>query len=309
MMATPPPTNWTKPPCWCRPTQLVLPIVGCLNNGDSATLQFSLTADQGITDPPVNATATLGMYNSLAGGSGVMLTAAIDLSDNNGVNGIDEALDGVTTQVLDPAAPVIAFTKVGSDDNGGTLEAGEIVTFSIVATNSGSAPAQNVTVTDTVPTTNVTFVPGSESAVPAAVTVAEAGGVITATVGSLAVGTPVTITFQVQVDAPIAAGQLITNQATLAADGGYGTDSDDPATPAADDPTIITVDSANDTDGDGVPNADDSDPNDPSVCSDADMDGCEDCALAMVFDPANDGVDTDHGRPVRYRRNGRRHRS
>ena len=36
-----------------------------------------------------------------------------------------------------------------------------------------------------------------------------------------------------------------------------------------------------DSDGDGVPDASDSDPNDPTVCSDNDGDGCDD--LLQVF--------------------------
>ncbi len=42
-----------------------------------------------------------------------------------------------------------------------------------------------------------------------------------------------------------------------------------------------------DTDGDGVPDASDPAPDDPNVCGDSDLDGCDDCA-GGTYDPAND---------------------
>ncbi len=47
-----------------------------------------------------------------------------------------------------------------------------------------------------------------------------------------------------------------------------------------------------DDDNDGALDADDSDDADPTVCSDSDVDGCEDCSSG-AFDLANDGTDTD----------------
>ena len=81
---------------------------------------------------------------------------------------------------------------------------------------------------------------------------------------------------------------------------------DDPAndgTDADSDGTCDLTDTCVDADGDGLGNgtagnsgcADvttDSDDSDPSVCSDIDQDGCDDCAGAP-WDPANDGIDTD----------------
>ncbi len=55
-----------------------------------------------------------------------------------------------------------------------------------------------------------------------------------------------------------------------------------------------------DDDNDGVPDGPDFDPTDPNTCLDADLDGCDDCAIGVDGfgplsddDPNNDGVDTD----------------
>ncbi len=48
-----------------------------------------------------------------------------------------------------------------------------------------------------------------------------------------------------------------------------------------------------DDDGDGVLDDQDSDPLDPNVCSDVDGDGCDDCAVAGMQAPNNDGLDSD----------------
>jgi hypothetical protein len=48
-----------------------------------------------------------------------------------------------------------------------------------------------------------------------------------------------------------------------------------------------------DDDGDGVDDADDADPLDGNVCSDTDLDGCDDCSAGGGADTDNDGTDTD----------------
>jgi uncharacterized repeat protein (TIGR01451 family) len=48
-----------------------------------------------------------------------------------------------------------------------------------------------------------------------------------------------------------------------------------------------------DDDGDGVPDGSDDDPLDPTACRDVDHDTCDDCAVAGIAAPANDGLDTD----------------
>ena len=47
-----------------------------------------------------------------------------------------------------------------------------------------------------------------------------------------------------------------------------------------------------DDDNDGVEDSDDSDSNNPFICSDIDLDSCDDCSSG-VYDPVNDGEDLD----------------
>ena len=54
----------------------------------------------------------------------------------------------------------------------------------------------------------------------------------------------------------------------------------------------VTAPGGVDTDGDSVPDAEDSAPNDPFVCRDVDSDSCDDCSSGTDA-PANDGTDTD----------------
>ncbi|MEM1028761.1 MAG: OmpA family protein [Myxococcota bacterium] len=274
------------------PDTLVLPIVGCLAPGATAAIDFAATANAGIGTTPVSLSATLGGYNTLPGGAGTNLTPLTDVFSNDGDGAVDEGDDGTVVLALDPVAPDLAFTKTAVDDNGGTLEAGELVTFTLAVQNSGDGAANNVVITDTLPTTNATFVGASATASQG--TVGEAAGVLTANLGTVAAGTTATVTFQVQVDSPIAAGETITNQGQLAADQGYGgLVSDDPTTGAPNDATVVTVDSVNDIDGDGVPASEDPNDNDPNVCGDSDNDTCDDCATTGQFDPDNDGTDSD----------------
>ena len=56
-------------------------------------------------------------------------------------------------------------------------------------------------------------------------------------------------------------------------------------------PTKRVLAAASRHDGDGVIDGEDDDPNDPTVCSDTDTDGCDDCY--GTYDPANDDTDSD----------------
>jgi hypothetical protein len=67
-------------------------------------------------------------------------------------------------------APVITATKVDSfpdPDGDGKVSPGQTITYSVTITNTGSAPATNVTLTDTVDP-NTTIVPGSPDSTPIA---------------------------------------------------------------------------------------------------------------------------------------------
>ena len=55
----------------------------------------------------------------------------------------------------------------------------------------------------------------------------------------------------------------------------------------------LCADIDDDDDGDGVLDINDGDPNDPNACEDSDGDSCDDCAVAAMSEPNNDGTDTD----------------
>ena len=55
---------------------------------------------------------------------------------------------------------------------------------------------------------------------------------------------------------------------------------------------ILGEDNTIDSDNDGVYDEEDIDPNNPNICSDIDLDSCDDCAFGS-FDPLNDGYDPD----------------
>lgn len=78
--------------------------------------------------------------------------------------------------------------------------------------------------------------------------------------------------------------------ANTGADGSGGNTANDGLDTDAD----MTCDTGDtDDDGDGVDDAEDADPLDANVCSDTDLDGCDDCSAGAGADPANDGADAD----------------
>ncbi len=277
---------------------------GCLDDTDtSLVFPFNVTVDDGIPPTSVNASATLGSYGSLPNGEGDSLSPADDDTDNNGVGGVDEAGDGTATLGMLPTAPNLVFEKLASDDNGGLFEPNDRITYTITLQNTGTGPATGVSFSDVIPTNNASFVSGSETITPDTLSVTEAGGTLSSTIGTLANGSSVVITFQMDIDSPLPTGSTVINQAAANADDGYGPlVSDDPSTGTANDATSISTASTADGDGDGVCTdavavpgvciaGPDIDPNDPNVCADADGDGCNDCAVVFPPDPANDGLD------------------
>jgi uncharacterized repeat protein (TIGR01451 family) len=119
--------------------------------------------------------------------------------------------------------PVVSLTVVKSSvpPSGSTVALGSTVAYSLVLTNTGTAIASDVTVTDTVPT-GATYVASSASCGGApGCTVAESNGVITWSNLSIGPGAAnaVTITFQVTVNSTDTGGQVITNVATFTNEG------------------------------------------------------------------------------------------
>ena len=153
---------------------------------------------------------------------------SIDNTAQVQATGISQFNSNQSTITLD-AAPSFAFTKSVSDaSNDNLAQRGEVLTYTLVLTNNGDQDADSVSITDAAPT-GTTFVNGS-----AQITANTSGGSVTTFIGddagegSLQVdlsgmageGGSIAITFQTQVDSPIAVGLLtIDNTAQASATG------------------------------------------------------------------------------------------
>ncbi len=173
-----------------------------------------------------------------------------DSTPNNGVTTEDDYAEQSTAPVA--PTPAVTMTETVTDVNGGSLVPGDQLLYTITVTNSGTADATFVVVTDPIPA-NTTLMAGSlASDDPTDITVE--GNPLSVDVGTLfAPGNgdnDVVITYSVTVDLGVPAGTMISNQAILTAEGGINRISDDPTAndgletgndpldPADDDPTM-----------------------------------------------------------------------
>lgn len=138
---------------------------------------------------------------------------------------------GVVTTVIDLFAPRIDTVKAVTDLDGGQVEPGDILEYTVVVTNTGGDAAGNVVLSDLIPA-NATFagslaIDGAPQSNAAGDDRAEfdgannrvvfrlGAGANAATGGALAIGASTTITFRVQVNAGVADGTQVTNQAAV----------------------------------------------------------------------------------------------
>jgi uncharacterized repeat protein (TIGR01451 family) len=151
-------------------------------------------------------------------------------NDTNAANNSPTASSVAPITILPPNLAA-SLTKTVVDDNGGTLDPGNTMTYTIAFSNTGEDTATLVVITDPIPT-STTFVAGSLKVL--GVTMSDTAGNDLAEFltgpnrvvfrvgmgasgtagGSLGPGQGTTVTFQVTVDAS-AAGRAITNTATV----------------------------------------------------------------------------------------------
>ena len=173
--------------------------------------------------------------------------------DNDGTDTGNDPGDGDdddSTLFTIQSAPALRVAKLDFDDNGNSLEGGDTITYSLTFTNEGNEDATNAVLFDSVPT-NTTYVLGStllngQPVVDAGGASPLASGLPVQSAGEPAgrvpVGSSGTVLFQVQIAEGLSNGTVLSNQATIQANGeGSGpvtpVQSDDPDTTAPGDPT------------------------------------------------------------------------
>jgi uncharacterized repeat protein (TIGR01451 family) len=212
-------------------------------------------------------------------------------------------LGGLVASLPTGKVDLSTSTKSALDVNGGGALPGELVTYTITATNSGQDTAASTVLTDALPA-SVHFVPGSIQVTQGAgaglksdgagddqaeydaatqtVTVRLGTGAGAAQGGTLAPGESSTVTFQVSIDANTSG--IVSNQAQISAAGllggapqSYPTDGNG-ASPGAQ-PTTFVVNPALDSDGDGLTDVQEiaakTDPYDADSDDDGVLDGAE----------------------------------
>ncbi len=177
---------------------------GWVNAGETATVEFQVAVGANVVAGTVITNqATL---NGDGEGSG---SAAPVLSDDP-----DTETQGDATRCVVGNVPLLYAVKTVTDDNGGTLDPGDIITYTVIIYNQGTAEATGLIYRDRIPELT-TYVPGSVTidgvSAPDAI---QTDGSFTYSLGSLAPGAKKVLTFKVQVD-PGSDGRIISSQGTV----------------------------------------------------------------------------------------------
>lgn len=136
-----------------------------------------------------------------------IVTGVISLAPNTEPTN-DGDTDSDTNLSLDIGIFAPTDLEITKSDSVDPVVAGESLTYTLNVTNNGPAAATGVTVVDTLPA-GVTF----QSATPSQGTASEAGGVVTALLGSLASGSSATVSITVDVDSSTTSA--LSNSATV----------------------------------------------------------------------------------------------
>ena len=155
------------------------------------------------------------------------LVAAEDVLDNGATEatvGFSALGDGWVPHVLTFATeveqPLVELVKTAQDVDGAPLRAGDVVRYTVTATNTGNDEAEVVTVRDA-PPAGTAFVPGSIAVAGAGVTDAGdadagefAGGQVVGRLGTIAAGTQRTLSFDVRISPSATVGTDVDNAAS-----------------------------------------------------------------------------------------------
>ncbi len=153
-----------------------------------------------------------------------------------------------TPIVIPPDAPQLRATKrdelFTDADGDGVPSAGDTLRYTVVITNTGAQTATDATFTDT-PDANTTLEVGSVTSTQGIITTGNNAGdtSVAVNIGDIPPNVSVTVIFRVVINNPLPAGTLqVVNQGTATCPPCNGdTPTDDPDTPAVDDPTITPI--------------------------------------------------------------------
>lgn len=149
----------------------------------------------------VNVGATIPVPNPLVNSATVAFTFTVDPASPNGASG-NSSSNAVTTQIN---GAIVATTKTADL---AYAAPGDIITYTLLLSNSGNTAANSVVITDSIPT-GTTFVPGS-------LTGATGTPPTLMLLAPITAGGNATITFQVKVGASIPVPNPLINEAAVA---------------------------------------------------------------------------------------------
>ncbi len=213
------------------------------------TITWNATTTPALANLPVGASVTLTftavVLTTVANGTVIENQAQATSTEITTPEPSDDprtADDNDSTKVTVVAGPTLAdSTKEVRDNNGGTPQPGDILTYTITVRNTGKGAAINIVVRDPVDVNNLVNITPGQGGTFSGGTLNWDGNT-TPTLRNLAPNASVTLTFTAQIAQGVPAGTRILNQATLTAQGlNTPTPTDDPTTPALDDPTAIVV--------------------------------------------------------------------
>lgn len=210
------------------------PTISAQPTGDVLTwaTSFNLAAGASIT-LTFNARPEAASQTSIGtgGGNPHVNSASASVRDEDGNtsdgDGLYEAGPDTADAVL--AVPVLTIAKT---PDGTSLPAGSTATYSILVSNTGSVPARNVIVDDTIPT-GTTYTAGTATAAPSTgfSETDGSGPSLQWAITQIPAGGAVTITLNLATDPAAAAGTTLTNTASA--------DSDETLTPVTDTGTYV----------------------------------------------------------------------